>query len=435
MITIKLPYKTSEENIDIINNIRHKYSSIVRYSYNRFNEGKKQKEIRGLIKKLNNVDIGSWLQQCGILEANQIKSINKDNKIIFGGKSNFKLRLNGKITKQEFKRKRLFPLCSQGDKLSYGNRIFDFSKLTDNILIFKPNRKIKIELSLPKLKCSYFKKLKYIQEQSALKELTVTVKLDEKYFYLTYDEPKTKTNNLKNNRYLGIDLNPDTIGISILENGQIIHTQEFSLKPIFDKILNLNLLSSSSRMKYYQNKLNFETIEISKQVSILAKHFNCNNVFIEDLKFYQNLTSEQKYNKLGNRKTRNLWKREKFIQNLTKRLNVLGIKIYSINPAYSSFIGNIIYNFSDAINASIEIARRGHSVIILKNKKFYPNLNLSSVKDQWKEYLTDGIKSWKDFYNAIKNSKVKYRVQLNETSFNCLSFKHRKSKVKVYNFN
>lgn len=38
MITIKLPYKTSEENIDIINNIRHKYSSIVRYSYNRFNK-------------------------------------------------------------------------------------------------------------------------------------------------------------------------------------------------------------------------------------------------------------------------------------------------------------------------------------------------------------------------------------------------------------
>ena len=32
-------------------------------------------------------------------------------------------------------------------------------------------------------------------------------------------------------------LNPDTIGVSILENENVIHTQEFSLKQIFSKIL------------------------------------------------------------------------------------------------------------------------------------------------------------------------------------------------------
>jgi predicted transposase len=46
MITIKLPYKTSEDLIPILK----QYSSIVRYSYNRFLEGKTEKEVRKLIK-------------------------------------------------------------------------------------------------------------------------------------------------------------------------------------------------------------------------------------------------------------------------------------------------------------------------------------------------------------------------------------------------
>ncbi len=113
----------------------------------------------------------------------------------------------------------------------------------------------------------------------------------------------------------------------------------------------------------------------------------------------------------SNRKNKNLWKRELFINNLTKRLNILGINIFKVNPAYSSFIGNLRHDYTDAVNASIEIARRGFEYRIKKNKTgFYPNL---LVKHQWKETATK-YTDWKKFFIEIKNLKLKYRVSLDE---------------------
>ena len=79
---------------------------------------------------------------------------------------------------------------------------------------------------------------------------------------------------------------------------------------------------------------------------------------------------------------------------------------------YSSVIGNLMYNYTDPINASIEIARRGAQVIFEKNKKlrkFYPNYMISLLKDQWKEHFRDCLE-WKEVFNKLKNSGLKYRV-------------------------
>ena len=180
-------------------------------------------------------------------------------------------------------------------------------------------------------------------------------------------------------------------------------------------------------MKNFQNKLKFETLEISKSKSLLAKKFNCKSVFIEDLHFKEKSTI-----KISNRKNKNLWKRELFINNLTKRLNILGIKLYTVNPAYSSFIGNLMYDYTDAVNASIEIARRGFEYRIKKNKAgFYPKL---LVKHQWKEMATE-YTDWKKFYLEIKNLKLKYRVSLDEVkhSFNVFQ-QNSTSKSMVLNY-
>jgi hypothetical protein len=133
---------------------------------------------------------------------------------------------------------------------------------------------------------------------------------------------------------------------------------------------------------------------------------NCKSVFIEDLHFKGSAAI-----KISNRKNKNLWKRELFINNLIKRLNIEGIKLYSVNPAYSSFIGNIMYDYTDAVNASIEIARRGFEYRIKKNKTgFYPKVD---VKHQWKEMATS-FNDWKKFFIEVKNLKLKYRVSLED---------------------
>jgi hypothetical protein len=53
MKTIKLPYKSDYDFDELLN----QYNSIIRYSYNRFLDNCNQKEIRSLIKNLNNISL------------------------------------------------------------------------------------------------------------------------------------------------------------------------------------------------------------------------------------------------------------------------------------------------------------------------------------------------------------------------------------------
>jgi IS605 OrfB family transposase len=422
MKTIKLPYKTNEDLTPVLK----QYSSIVRYSYNRFLEGKTEKDIRKLTKSLNNIDLlNSWLIQCGIKDGKSLQARFKNEKVIFGGKFNLINRLKNKITKEEYQIKRLSPINIQGEELKQGNRSFKLNIIENNQIIFKLSREKHIFLELPKLRNNIKKELFKIQQLNEVKQNqrghTYSIRFDLKYIYISFEEFKNeKSLNLNENRCLGIDLNPDTIGISVLENNKVIHVQEFSLKPIFNKILNEKLSSNSDRMKYFQNKLKFETFEISKSITKLAKQFNCKSVFIEDLHFKGSSNI-----KISNRKNKNLWKRELFINNLTKRLNIEGIKLYSVNPAYSSFIGNMMYSYTDSINASIEIARRGFEYRIKKNNKgFYPNL---LVKHQWKEMATK-FTDWKEFFIEVKNLKLKYRVSLDDIKMSFGVFQQNSTK-------
>lgn len=407
MKTIKLPYKTTED----LTSILKQYSNVVRYSYNRFLEGKKEKDIRELSKSMNSIDLlNSWLIQCGIKDGKAIQTRFKNEKVIFGGKCNLINRLKNKISKEEYQIKRLCPVNIQGEELKQGNRSFKLDIIENNQIIFKLSKNKHISFQLPNLRNNIKKELFKLQQLNEVKQnqkgYTYSIRFDLNNLYISFEEFREELISLNSNRYLGIDMNPDTIGISVLENDKVIHTQEFSLKPIFNVILNEKLSSKSDRMKYFQNKLKFETFEISKSISLLAKKFNCKSVFIEDLHFKGASTI-----KISNRKNKNLWKRELFTQNLAKRLNILGIKLYSVNPAYSSFIGNLRYDYTDAVNSSIEIARRGYEYRIKKNKTgFYPNL---LVKHQWKEMATK-FTDWKKFFIEIKNSKLKYRVSLDE---------------------
>lgn len=396
MKTIKLPYKTTEDLTPILK----QYSNVVRYSYNRFLEGKTEKDIRLLTKSLNSIDLlNSWLIQCGIKDGKAIQTRFKNEKVIFGGKHNLIKRLKNKISKEEYQLKRLCSINIQGQELQHGNRSFKLDVIDNNQIIFKLNRNKHIELKLPHLRKNIKDELFKLQRLNEIKQgkkgYTYSVRVDLNYIYISFEEFKnTKTKNLNENRYLGIDLNPKNIGISILEDGKVIYAREFSLKQIFDKILSENLSSDSKRMKYFQNKLRFETIEISKEITKLAVQYNCKFVFIEDLHF-----KDISKIKIFNRLVRNLWKKSLFISNLTKRLNIEGIKLYSVNPAYSSFIGNLQHDYTDPVNASIEIARRGYEYRVKKNKKgFYPSL---VVKHLWKEMVTT-YTDWKKFFFDVE---------------------------------
>jgi len=416
MITISLPYYSDDENIPYLVKLQQQFSNVVRFSYNRFYDGDNQKDIRNKIKLLNNIDLNSWLIQCALKEGEAVYKRNGKIKVIFGSKKQFYRRVKGLISNQELKEKRLSNLMIQGEESQAGNRLFKLDIINNNKIIFKVARNNHVELKLPKLRNNYKKLLYKLENINNIKQgiqgLTYSIRINMDKIYITFDDKKleNKKPKLLNTRYIGIDLNPNEIGISIKENDKILETRHF--------VLNINTNN--------HNKIKHEIYEISKKISKLFLKWNCKFIFVEDLNIKnKNHGKGKKFNKMIN----NQWIRNDFINNLNKRINCFGGKIFKINPAYSSFIGNCVYDFSDPINASLEIGRRGYEVIILKNKKFYPEL--ISVKDRWKEYLTENINSWKEFFVIIKNLKLRYRISLN-VKFKVLSQQSRISKVNYY---
>ena len=220
------------------------------------------------------------------------------------------------------------------------------------------------------------------------------------------------------------------------------------LKTINDKEIEfkkLKLTSNSKERIGLNNKRTFETIEISKAIMELATHYEVNTIAIEKLVIKSKDNKKgKKYNKLVN----NNWLRNKFINNLTKRANLEGIRVLPIKPEYSSIIGNTMYrslNKPDMVLASIEISRRANlfnHVYLVKDIETQPIIfpdqlefdktidNLKSLEEFKLNYSK--ITNWKSLGSELKNSKMMYRVSLLKDRV--FQLKSYRSKVLVYNF-
>ena len=430
MKTIKLPYTTRTDLLPYIK----QYNIIVRSAYNKLLKGCSEKEIYVYCKTLNNINVlNNKTIGYGIKDAVEVYNRFKDKVVVFGGKKNFIKRCKNKITKEEYQFNKFRPFYIQGETTNKGNRNFKFDIIKNNKLIFKPNRHTHIELYLPKLRKNYIKDLYKLEELNNVKQgeqgYKYSVKFDLNLVYISFKEFKEDVCKLKEDRYLGVDLNPEHIGISILEGDKILHTQEYSFKQLFDEVLSLKLSSDDPKMKYYHNKLEFESLNVSKDIVKLAKHYGCKYVFIEELSLKSKTSS-----KTVNRICKNLWKKNRFIENLSKRCNIYNIKLHEINPCYSSLIGNLQYDYSDPVNASLEIARRGYQCRINKKNSFYPPLSKEFVKHQWKEMVTEDVKEWKELFNKLKNLKLKYRVSLDKVKHEFKVFKQNSYKSKTIKY-
>jgi len=200
-----------------------------------------------------------------------------------------------------------------------------------------------------------------------------------------------------------------------------------------------NKASNSVESKYLNNKRKHEISLIYKSIFSFAKHYKCGYFVMEELNFKEKNLKEE--NKEFNRKTKNIWNRTFQSNLISKYCNQTGIQLIEVNPVYSSFIGNLTYNYFDPINASIEIGRRGMFKYI-KGKSLYPKMT-STIIDTMMErfgpfgdvqFIKDCI-SWIDLFKRIKETGFIYRWQLEDlTSYNCFSKDHIKSKVNLFTF-
>ena len=356
--------------------------------------------------------------------------------MFFGGKYNLKRYLTGKIDKFQYKYNRMRPICIQGEQLHKGNRLFTFD-FDKNTIIFKKNRSEHKEIVFKPLKQNLKNELVQLQELINSNKIAVTVKLTDKYAWITYDETLIHQEiykSLKENRILGIDMNPNYIGLSIIEFNnndkfKILHKQVFDLTQL---TVSSGKASDNKKSKYLTNKLKYETIAIAHEIDRLVNVWKCKAVSIEDLSIKP---KDQKKGKQLNKLCNNKWERNLFVTKLKMLANIHRYDIVEVNPAYSSIVGNIVYgneNTPDMVAASIEIARRAYRKF--EKGWFYPKFNIQFLNEQWKQTL-GSVENWKELFSRIKESKLKYRFLLVDYVKNAVFSKNYiKFKWKLYIF-
>ena len=407
MKTVKL---TICNEVDVLDDM-WMFSSIVRVAFNRFQDGMEEKEVRAYCNARFNHN--SWFIQSAIKEGAALYKLNGSKHILFGGKNNLRQHMRGLIDKTTFKYRRMFPIGIQGEKRCKGNRLFSFD-LVNQRLIYKPSKERHVEIKFLPMKKKIADELDKVQELTQQNKITVSVKLSDKYVWLTYDETlivDERYKKLQSRRVLGIDMNPNYIGMSVIEFGKddeftVLHKKVFDLSKL---TISSGKASTDSKSKYITNKLRHETIAIAHEISKLVDVWKCKAVAIEDLSFKpKDLNKGKRLNKLCNNK----WERRLFVNKLKMLANLHKFNLIEVNPAYSSIVGNFAYGSEttpDMVAASIEIARRAYKKF--DKGWFYPRFNIQFRDEQWKQTLGP-VENWKELFRKIKESKLKYRFQL-----------------------
>jgi len=415
MITIKKKHNIDDPKfLELLT----KFNNVVRYAYNR--------RVKDGISKLSELEQHVKLNMRNIecLDASWIKNavkksteLHTDKKLYFGGKSNFFKKKFGK--KVDFNKNS--PMEIRGASGDKGNRK---AKLVDNKFIFKPYKGLEFEIEL-KLSRNERRMLNIIQEESKLSKNYFNFEINEEYIWITFNEPVLEdVYKFKKGRYLGIDLNPNWIAISIMDNG---------ITEVYKELIDLRELNKCGK-----SKKEYELSILSKHIIKICRGWNVESVCLEELSMNSGDKGRGRYyNKLVN----NDWNRNYFVNNLKKWLNINSIKFLMVNPYYTSFIGQVKNPEDyDSIAASKEVAYRGHLMDCRFRVNDYINGFLSGpVTTRWKEMLPD-INTFKDMYNYFKSQKKSrnsYRFLFNEAEklkWSCLRLQSYKSNIDLIRF-
>jgi IS605 OrfB family transposase len=457
-----------------------------------FKKSKKIKEIENSLQR--DITFGSKKVLRDLTKLhNNIKVIENDKEKTPEEKQKSLIDTQLKIeeTKKLFSEKRILHSYNLGEANQIGNRFFKFD-FKNQTIIYKPylGKKITIKYSCGK---KQQKELLKLQELINVKEIAITVQLsteqiclsfdneilsgfyvDEKerrkevksvsenseytkeqkdtiikYIYSRYREDlkQKKLSDKISTRYVAIDTNPEYIGYCIADKGEngiekIIEKGVIDFRGLHEK---LNLASDDKLKVKQNNKCKFEIHNSWKTFFNSIKHYKCAYFVNEDI---ENIgKNEAKHSTEANRKIKNIWHRKISDWQIEKRCIENGIELIKINPCYTSFIGNLSYDYFDATNASLEICRRG----MFKYEKglFYPKIT-GTISDTMSKFLVQqkielkprdvqifkDCKDWVSLYKIASDNGLRWRWGWDDLkkSYSTFSMNNIKSKVKFVKF-
>lgn len=400
-----------------------------------------------------------------------------DKNICFGSKALLRKITKAKQEKnplydkylKEYREKRKIGIYLIGNSEENGSRKVRFD-LKNNKITFAASKKNHIEIEFYSSK-NRNETLIHLDEMADENMIPITVRIDNSYVYLTYDEEqlagyafdeKEFKRHLKKNkitdkdqkkqvsikfiqdqiarklkgkvgiRFASVDINPYEIGLVIAnklnDSGdfKVLMEKCYRFKGLSNK---LGVASTDEEQEYQNNKRKHEICEIWNEIFGLINHYKCAYFIHENL----DIKSDHKEkDKEFNRLTKNVWHRKLTTELITKHCNINGIIRIGVNPQYSSFIGNMIHPDYDCIAAALELLRRG-IIRFKKGSKLYPSL--TGINQEKLVYLLGeniGKRwTWRSLYNFISSSELRYRnKKLN--SYSAKNMASKKSKVLIY---
>ncbi|SHM19640.1 transposase, IS605 OrfB family, central region [Caldanaerovirga acetigignens] len=413
MLTIqaKLGFDSKEDKQEVLDLMR-RWSSCMRFAYNRLLESKGRNELKRELQGIFNLN--SRYVDDAIIKAKSVLESCKErcenpSRVIFGSRSLFeklkKRHINGnayKKLKKEWQERRKGNLYSRGDKSKKGN-LNTRIKIDENGAVLRINvseRKYayaRIQAGCKKGK-SREELLEAISTCGEAYSVELKLKNGKVYAYFTIEENFPEVTVTKENGVIGIDVNayPDHIAWSETdENGNLVS---------YSKILMPELASGSSdKREYYRWQHAHEVVRLAEEKE--------KAIAIERL----DIRDKGKRGDFSGRKSRRI--RHSFsYRSLLEKIKVLakrkGIQVIEVNPAYTSMIGMLKYvpqyMISKDVAAAYVIARRGLRIkerIPDNYMKLLENLDVDSLEDL-KDYVS----------KAIKNRRLK-KKQLKEIDY------------------
>jgi hypothetical protein len=411
--TITIPYVASDDDKALIAEWQRLHACVVRTGYARavLPDGTTmpEKDLRNLLKKLFPTHpLGSWAIHCATREALRMRKQQPNGKIIFGGRKQFERRTKGLISKEDWRHRRQSrPIEIVGDRTRDGNRHIKLS--SDGLKATVGFLGRTVTLNLPQMSGKTGCLIKALALLTNACEVGVGFTLGSGRLTITFDpmdlrklppgmtleqvqkaerealghKPRGRPRNdpdthdsaykirpvdhairpvhpewrpsipIMASRAVGIDLNPQWIGLTVIEIDHHANARDADTVRILDhRLIRIDMPISSS-----SEALATHMARVARVTAGLARKWHAATIFHED--GLGKLRWSKKSRGEPAAQTINHWSRNALIGGLARRCALSGLTLSPIWGGYSTTIGNMCFDLPDACGAAAEIARRG----------------------------------------------------------------------------
>lgn len=416
MQTISAPYRCSDTEHASIANLRRIYSAAVRTSYANARDERggflKQKDLRDLVKaRFAGGVADAWILHCATLEGMEARRRVPDGSLVFGGRKNLLRRNNGMIESGEWREKRMLPLASRGDKNYRGNRHFRLAPDARSCTFRMYGRRV--DMQLPRMSGNAGEIMRQAAALAASKLINVMFRIDATHLHMTIDPMDLPDHPERrrpvaaiSGRAIGIDLNPQSIGVAAVGN----RTNPAAIEGT--SLLDYVLADTSLPIGASNETVREMLAATCDRIIGMARKHRAGLIVLE--KGLGKLRSSGKNRSLN--RVNNYWTRTVLLYMLTRKARLCGLKVMEVWAGYSTTIGNLAFEAPDACASAAEIGRRG---LALSSgvKDVLPAMASEVVHRRWKDdelprAVHDALRrstTWGELHRSIKTAKLGVR--------------------------